>query len=184
MQKYIALLRGINVSGKNRIQMNELRQMFEELGFSAVRTYIQSGNVIFKSIQNNHLKINQLISDKITENYGFIVPVIVLSFDEMKKAIENNPFILDLTKNPVFMHLTFLSKIPQKINIEKINDKGFLPDEFVLNQKVIYLYCPQGYGTTKLTNTFFENKLKVSATTRNWRTVNELLKLCDSDLKV
>ena len=184
MNLFICLLRGINVSGKNKIKMDLLRQLFIETGFVGVQTYIQSGNVIFQSNLKNTLEISSLISEKIMEMFGFSVPILVLTVEELRNGLKNNPLITDLTKDYAFFHLTFLSAVPEKANIEKILEKLYFPDEFEWNGNVIYLYCPAGYGNTKLTNTFFENKLSVTATTRNWKTANELMKLVDSNFKV
>ena len=184
MNQFICLLRGINVSGKNKIKMDLLRQLFIETGFVGVQTYIQSGNVIFQSNLKTTLEISSLISEKIMEMFGFSVPILVLTVEELRNALKNNPFIADLTKDQAFLHLTFLSVVPEKTKIGKILEKQYSPDEFEWNGTVIYLYCPAGYGNTRLTNTFFENKLNVIATTRNWKTANELMKLVDSNFKV
>lgn len=184
MSIFITLLRGINVSGKNRIKMDALKQLFIELGFDNVQTYIQSGNVVFQSDVSETLELARGISEKIEKSLGFVVPVLVLTAEELKNALQNNPFIADVTKNPDFLHLTFLLAIPEKAKIEKLFEKQYLPDEFDRNGNILYLYCPTGYGNTKLSNTFLENKLKVTATTRNWKTANELMRLVDSNFKV
>ena len=184
MNLFICLLRGINVSGKNKIKMDLLRQLFIETGFGGVQTYIQSGNVIFQSDVTETGQLALVISIKIKEAFGFTVPVLVLTVAELRKALKYNPFITDLTKDPVFLHLTFLSTAPDEAKIEKMLQKQYFPDIFECIENVIYLYCPAGYGNTKLTNTFFENKLNVTATTRNWRTANELLRLVELDFKV
>ncbi len=95
----------------------------------------------------------------------------------MQSVVDTNPFVkmkgIDLDK----LHVTFLSEVPTNENLEKIKTYQYKPDEFIINGREVYLSCPNGYGNTKLSNTFFENKLKVIATTRNWRTVNELLRM-------
>ena len=184
MSLYICLLRGINVSGMNKIKMDLLRQLFIETGFVGVQTYIQSGNVIFQSEVTETGQLALVISKKIKETFGFTVPVLVLTVAELRNALKNNPFITDLTKDPAFLHLSFLSAVPEKAKIEKVLEKQYFPDDFEWNGNVIYLYCPAGYGNTKFSNAFFENKLGVTATTRNWKTANELLRLVDSDFKV
>jgi uncharacterized protein (DUF1697 family) len=177
MQPIISILRGINVSGKNKIPMVELKALYEKSGFKNVTTYIQSGNVVFsadkKELNSLPLKISQLIF----KNYGYTVPVIIRTADEMETLINENPLLkikgIDIEK----LHVTFLSEDPHKVNLEKIKEFQYLPDKYLISGKEIYLSCPNGYGNTKLSNTFFENKLKVTATTRNWRTVNELLRI-------
>jgi uncharacterized protein (DUF1697 family) len=175
MQTFIAILRGINVSGQKKILMADLKSLFENSGFLEVQTYIQSGNVVFKSpAKLPGLKLAQKIEKAINEKYGFKVPVITRNKEELQKIITTNPFAeqknIDLKK----LHLTFLSNEPEKENIENIRKTNFSPDEFVIEGKEIYLHIPESYGLTKLSNTFFEKKLKVTATTRNWNTVNKL----------
>jgi uncharacterized protein (DUF1697 family) len=157
--------------------MEALRQMFAGLGYSDIQTYIQSGNVIFRSESTDTKLLESSISNKILQTFNCNVPVLVLSVDELKSALENNPFKKDFSKDPTFMHLTFLAETPEGHLVEKIPSGNYLPDEFTISGRTVYLYCPNGYGNTKLSNTFFENKLKVKATTRNLRTANELLKL-------
>jgi uncharacterized protein (DUF1697 family) len=177
MTTYISMLRGINVGGHKKIKMDILKQLYVELGYTNVQTYIQSGNVIFRTQVTDTLNLAKSIAKQILEVTGLEVPVLVLELDEMKRIVENNPFNLDSTKNTASFHITFLSKTPDTISFEKIKSTDFGADHFELLDKAIYVYCPTGYGTTKLTNTFFENKLKVTATSRNWKTVNELVRL-------
>lgn len=193
MKTYISILRGINVSGQKKILMADLKKLYESLGFINVQTYIQSGNIIFdyqnkkNNNNNNEITLAEIqqnislqIADKIAEQYDFQVPVIIRNVEEMESCIKNNPFVgkyADLDK----FHVSFLSQIPTESNIDKLNDKAkegyFGDDEYLILGKEVYLYCPNGYGITKLSNNFLENKLKVIATTRNWKTVNELLRI-------
>jgi len=177
MTTYISMLRGINVGGHKKIKMDTLKQLYVELGYTNVQTYIQSGNVIFQTQDIDAVNLAKSIAKQILEVTGLEVPVLVLELDEMKRIVENNPFNLDSTKNTASFHITFLSETPDTISFEKIKSTDFGADHFELLDKAIYVYCPTGYGTTKLTNTFFENKLKVTATSRNWKTVNELVRL-------
>ena len=180
MTTYISILRGINVGGHNPIKMEALRQLYTELGYSDIQSYIQSGNIIFRSALSDSHYLEKSIQEKIFEAFGWNVPVLVLSSEELKTTLVNNPFVKDELKNPAFMHLTFLSGIPDKTNLEKIHAGYYLPDEFYISGKTIYLYCPSGYGNTKLSNTFFENKLKLSATTRNLKTSSVLLSMAEN----
>ena len=182
MKTYISILRGINVGGTKKIKMDALREMYATLGFTKIQSYIQSGNVIFNSSESDTSQLAKLISKKIAEVFGFEVPVLVLTVQEIKTAIENNPFLSDSSKDAAFMHFTFLSEFPDSKLLQSIDAAKYLPDEFCCLDKVIYLYCPNGYGNTKLTNTFFENKLKRTATTRNLRTVGELVLLSEKQL--
>ena len=180
MTSYISILRGINVSGKRMIKMLDLKAMYEAMGFTKIKTYIQSGNVLFESKESNPELLGKLIEDKILEVFNFDVPVVIISKKEIEYCIEHNPFLkrddIQLDK----LHVTFLSTDPSLDLIEKIKDFKYADDEFIIDGKLIYLYCPKNYGESKLSNNFFESKLKVKATTRNWRTVNELSKLIDN----
>ena len=177
MQTYISILRGINVSGQKMIKMKELKALYEGLGFENVRTYIQSGNVIFEHKDKQHKALPKLIGEGISKNYGFEVPIVIRTVEEIEAVLYANPF---LKKEDVLMdrlYVTFLADEPQKEHLEKVKVYDYPPEEFIILNKEVYLHCPTGYGEAKLNNNFFENKLKVTATTRNWRTVNELYKM-------
>ena len=172
MHTYISILRGINVSGQKKIIMTDLVKLYEDLGFTDVKTYIQSGNVVFNSTKkvSNSMLVKQ-IETKINEIYGFLVPVIIRTVDELSKIIASNPFKNETSDN---LYITFLSNLPNSNHLENLTELNYLLDEFIVIEKEIYLNV-SSYGTTKLSNSFFENKLKVTATTRNWNTVNKLL---------
>ena len=159
--------------------MDSVHQLYAGLNYTNVQTYIQSGNVIFRSAVSDTRLIEKTITEKILQLQGFKVPVLVLTLEELKNALENNPFMKDPAKDNAFMHLTFLSDIPDIYLTEKIPKENYLPDEFFISGKTIYLYCPNGYGNTKLSNTFFESKFKLTATTRNLRTAKELMALAE-----
>lgn len=177
LTKYISILRGINVSGHNVLKMDTLKKMLTELKFEHVQTYIQSGNIIFEAAKDTTDIISKSIQTKIEKEFGFHVPVITLTQDELEIVIGANPFLNDNSKDPSFFHITFLSEKPNKADVEQLIQLNLNNDSFILIDKAIYLFCPNGYGKTKLTNSFIENKLKVIATTRNWKTANELLKM-------
>ena len=177
MKTAISMLRGINVSGQKKILMKDLKTLYEGLGLKNVITYVQSGNVIFDYDKIKIASISKKIEDKIFENYHFNVSVINKSVVEMESVIKNNPFVkqkgIDLTR----LYVSFLYETPVQTNIDKIKDIISGDDKFIISGDEVYLYCPVSYGNSKLSNNFFENKLKVTATTRNWKTVNELLRL-------
>ncbi|MGL5892317.1 MAG: DUF1697 domain-containing protein [Bacteroidia bacterium] len=179
MNIYIAILRGINVSGKRILKMDALKQMLNELGFENVQTYIQSGNIVFKAKKISNKLLEAKIASEIEKQFGYDVPTLVLTINELKFVIDNNPFVTNKLIDPAHLHITFLNEEPQKELTDKILPSGYLPDQFNIISKAVYLYCPNGYGSTKLSNTFLENKLKVNATTRNWKTVNELLSIAE-----
>lgn len=171
MTTYISLLRGINVSGQKKIKMADLKKLYESLGFADVQTYIQSGNVVFKYTKTDTKQLARKITDSIRKTYSFEVPVEIRTKDDLDKIIANNPFNAE---NHNKLHVMFLAEKPQNppiAEIEKMKDKS---EEFFIAGREIYLSTPNGYGKSKISNTFFEKKLGVSATTRNWKTVNAL----------
>ena len=180
MHTYISILRGINVSGHKMIKMDALRKMFGDLNFKNVKTYIQSGNVIFEDKTTDHKDLEQRIEKQILQNFGFNVPVMVKDKNELKSVLKNNPFLHQRSEDINKLHITFLSGEFGPADVEKIRQGQYEADEFIISGKVIYLFCPNGYGRTKLTNNFFENKLKVVATTRNWKTLNELINMAEA----
>jgi len=178
MNKNIAILRGINVGGRRKILMADLRELFAKLGFTNITTYIQSGNVFFNSkTPLTNIEMEDKIAQAISEQYGFEVPVIIRSAQEIADAVKNSPFFQDQTIKVTPLHLTFLKEIPSEENLLKIATYNYEPDKFVIQGANVFLYCEGKYHKSKLTNNFFEKKLKVAATTRNWKTVLQLLAL-------
>ncbi len=174
MKTYISMLRGINVSGQKKINMDDLKKLYESLGFENVQTYIQSGNVIFECSNKNIADIKSAIEKKIKQLFDFDVIVFIRTKDEFKNLIENSPFSAQDINN---LYVTFLSDAPVKISEEEFKKAKAPSEEFLISDREIYLLCPDGYGRTKLSNNFFERKLKLCATTRNWKTVNKLFEL-------
>jgi uncharacterized protein (DUF1697 family) len=179
MNTYIAILRGINVGGKRMIKMDALKQLFASLGFSNIETYIQSGNVFFQYKKTSEEKLAATIAKEIENIFSFDVPTIVKNVDELKQIIATNPFTKDKKKLVENFHVTFLATTPTKENIDSIAELTFGDDDFAIIDKAVYLHCPNSYSNSKLTNGFFENKLKVIATTRNWKTCNELVNIAE-----
>ena len=175
MSTHISILRGINVSGQKKIKMVDLKKLYEGLGFKNVQTYIQSGNVVFESAEMNAKKLEQLIFDDIKKQYNFEVPNLILLPEEVEEALKNNPF-KDIEK----MYFTFLADTPTKENIEKLSSYHFENEFYELIGKVIYSHFPNGVGRAKMSNNFFEQKLKVMATSRNLNTTKKLLEMTKS----
>jgi uncharacterized protein (DUF1697 family) len=168
---YIAMLRGINVGGKRIIKMEVLKKIFSDLEFQNIQTYIQSGNIIFQSKSTKIDELQEKISSEILKTLFFEVPVIVKDKREFDEIILNNPFLKDKTKKEEYFHISFLSKRPNIQFIEQLKIGVNQTEEFQIINQAIYLFCPNGYSNSKLTNGFIENKLGVIATTRNWKTV-------------
>ena len=176
MIKYIAILRGINVGGRRKILMKDLRELFQDLGFKEVSTYIQSGNVFFYSKKQDKNKIADQIEKAIAKKYDFEVPVIIRTIEEIANAITTNPFYEEDSSEIERLHLTFLKNTPSEDALQAIQTIDHSPDKFKIIGLHVFIYCEGKYHTSKLTNAFFEKKLKVSTTTRNWKTVLKLMK--------
>ncbi|HEU5396565.1 MAG TPA: DUF1697 domain-containing protein, partial [Verrucomicrobiae bacterium] len=173
----IAMLRGINVSGHKIIRMEQLRASFEDLGFRDVRTYVQSGNVVFDSGKNSTAGLSAKIEKKILTDYGFDVPVLLKTAEELERVIHDNPLAKAANLDESRLHITFLSDAAPKTAEKSLQALAASSERFHVNGREIYLYCPDGYGRTKLSNTAIEKKLGLGATTRNWKSVNALLAL-------
>ena len=176
MNKFIAFLRGINVGGHRRIKMAELKKMFEDLGFAKVQTYIQSGNVIFQTIDSCDKTLSEKIESAISEQFGFTVPVIIRTCKEMKKILSQNPFpnIKDFKQ----LNVTLLSDKPKPEERKEMDKLDFGADKFVIKGKEVYISYEGKCYLSKLTNNLLEKKLKVSATSRNWKTINKMNEMC------
>lgn len=182
METHISLLRGINVSGQKKIQMSALKALYEELEFKEVITYIQSGNVVFRIGKNaSRQNLAAKIEEKINRKYGFFVPVIIRTPVEMKRILTINPFLGKKGIDTAKLYVTFLLTSPKRADQKNIEKLDYSPDKYIILDKEVYLYCPHGYGKSKISNNFFENKLKMKATTRNWKTVKALVDLASNE---
>jgi uncharacterized protein (DUF1697 family) len=178
MPTYISLLRGINVSGQKTIPMEELRAAYGAAGFQDVRTYVQSGNVVFSADDKKADSVRATIQSAIKRTFGFEVPVVVRTLAELRKVIATVPLTKAQLADAARAHVTFLDSKPTPQSLKSLlHLPSKPPDLFIIKGREIYLHTPNGYGRTLLNNTFFEKRLKVNATTRNWRTVLELQKL-------
>lgn len=174
MQTYISILRGINVSGQKPVRMADLKSLYESLGFGNVETYVQSGNVVFDSEEIDSEILTKSIEGQIEKTFEFAVPVLVHSADDFLRVIKNHPF---KEEEPVRVLVTFLYQHPEQSKLDDLSRYEDKVDKFAIGEQEIFLFCPGGYGKTKLSNTFFEKKLSVIATTRNWKTVNALYQM-------
>ena len=175
MTTYVALLRGINVSGKNPIKMAVLRELMESLGHEAVETYVQSGNVVFRSRTRSPAKLAASIEVRITQDLGLTVAVLVRTGEELAALVAATPPVG--ANDLEHLHVTFLAHSPKKTAIGALEGAHDAPDECAVAGREVYVHCPNGYGRTKLNNTFFERKLDATATTRSWKTVARLADL-------
>ena len=177
MHIYISLLRGINVSGQKIIKMDALRHMYEALGFEQVQSYLQSGNVIFQAAEINTLELAERITAQIANTFGFDVVVLVLTTETLREIIQNSPFAGDATKDNANCYVTYLERLSTSGAVESITSKALPEEKICFTDRAVYLYCPKGYGTSKLSNNLIESKMKVRATTRNWKTTVELMRM-------
>ena len=175
MATYVALLRAINLGSRNKVSMAALRELFAALGAEDVRTYVQSGNVVFDS-SRSATRLSKAIGDRIARDLGLQVEVLVRTAKQLKAVVDGNPFA-GRGVDAATLHVTFLSEAPTAARVRGLDPDGFAPDEFRVVGKEVYLRCPNGYGRSKLTNAYFEKQLGVAATTRNWRTVGKLAEL-------
>ncbi len=174
--RYVALLRGINVSGQKLIKMEELRKHFELPGFSNIVTYIQSGNVLFDTKETKQELLRKKIEDQLIVKLGYAVPVIVRSIPELGNVIANNPFKEPEGTGKVKLYVSFLSGTPDEERIQQLEAFSYDTEMVkVINQEVYLL--SESYGSTKFPNTFIEKKLGLQSTVRNWNTVNKLTEL-------
>ncbi len=140
---FISVLRGINVSGQRKILMSDLKALYENIGFKEVKSYIQSGNIVFQSIgKSSGNELERKIEKVIFEKYHFDVPVIVRSCQEMKRIIQENTFLKQKNIDAKKLHVTFLSKIPFEEDVESLKAFDFSPDKFIVAGKEVYLYVP------------------------------------------
>lgn len=170
MITYLALFRGINIGGHNKLPMKELVESLEEIGCKNIRTYIQSGNVIFDTSCRNRSKLSSDISQVILKRFGIAPKVMLLTAAELQEAIADNPFPLDDGKA---LHFLFLTEPPDKPDIERLTELKADSETFMLGDRVFYLYAPEGVGRSKLAMAI-ERCLGVETTGRNWNTVSRL----------
>ncbi len=178
MTTFVALLRGINVSGQKLIRMAALKNSFEALGFENVRSYLQSGNVVFRSGRTDSSKIALAIKARIVNDFKHDVEILVLPAKKLNFVASSNSFLPRVGVDEKLFHATFLFQSVSDDNFRKLKLPAQPGERALLVGQVVLLHCPHGYGKTKLNNAFFEKIFKVSATTRNWRTILALQKLC------
>ena len=170
---HVALLRAINVGGTKKLLMAELRAMFEAAGCADVRTYIQSGNVVFRADPALAERITALIEAEIAATKGFQVPVVTRTAAEWSAVVEGNPF-LAAGADPAQLHVGFLAEEPSAARIAELDPDRSPPDAFEVRGREVYLHFPNGTARSKLTVDYFDRVLGTTITIRNWRTVRKL----------
>jgi uncharacterized protein (DUF1697 family) len=174
MGTYVALLRGINVGGHNRVSMPALRELCDDLGYADVVTYIQSGNVALRSPARSAAAVERALTAAIEKELGLTIAVIVRTEPELEKVSRGNPFP---KAAPNRLHVAFLAAEPAAARVRALEAYDTGPDEVKVRGREAYLHTPGGYGNSRLSGMFIENQLQVAATARNWNTVTKLLEL-------
>lgn len=171
------------MAGHNSIKMTDLAALYRDKGFINPETYIQSGNVIF-SIEDELPvdEISQAIELAIHDTFGYDVPVVLRTVSEIRSLLTLNPFLSEINFDPKKMAVIFLHDDLTESQIQKVAGVDYPPDKFSIIGKEIYTFCPNGFGRTKLYTNFFEDKMKVTGTARNWKTITTLLNLAEKRL--
>jgi uncharacterized protein (DUF1697 family) len=175
---HVALLRGVNVGGKNRLPMADLVTLIHEAGGRDARTYIQSGNAVFRAgarAAGFEAKLAQAISAR----FGITVPVVLRSVEELRRVASAHPLAGPGHDAGKQLHVGFLAAAPAEARVAQLDPARSPPDAFVVKGSEIYLLAPNGVARTKLTNAYFDSKLGTTSTFRNWATVQALLALAE-----
>jgi uncharacterized protein (DUF1697 family) len=178
LETYVALLRGINVGGKNRLPMTDLRERFIEAGCGEVRSYIQSGNVIFTAPPSLAASLPGIITAGIAATFGYRTPVLLRSADQLREVLTTNPFLRAGATEDT-LHVMFLADRPSSDRVDILDPDRSPGDAFAVRGQEIYLCLPNCVAETKLSNAYFDTKLGTTSTGRNWRTVAKLLALME-----
>jgi len=178
MNTYIALLRGINVGGHKKVPMAELRTLLTKSGLDNVKTYIQTGNIIFQSNYISTQSLEDHIQKSIIDHFGFDVSVLVKTRGQLLTIFENCPFSEEKKVNSYF---AILSEVPNKDLVKEAYEKTYENEEYVILNNALYFYCANGYGNAKFSLNYFERKLKINATSRNYRTMAKLLEMASTN---
>lgn len=179
--KSVALFRGINVGGRRKVAMADLRDVLVSLGMGRVETYVQSGNAVFEvqprdTVPGAGERLARDIEAAFERAFGFSAVTIIVGGEELAGIVASNPFVQAGQEPGSDLYVTFLREQPRgpAADADVRRSAGVTADEFVVAERHVYLRCPGGYARTKLSNTLFEKTLAVAATTRNWRTVTRL----------
>ena len=168
------------MAGHNKIKMTDLSGLYKKIGFKDAETYIQSGNVVFSNPGNlSEAELIAKIEEAILKEFKYNIPVINRTPEELREIISMNPFTREENFNTEKLAVIFLNKKPSEEQIEKVKGINYPPDKFMITRKEIYIYCPNGFGKSKIYTGFFENKMKATGTGRNWNTINALLRIAE-----
>ncbi len=177
--KYVALLRGVNVGGKNKLPMKDLVEIFTAAGCTEVRNYIQSGNVIFKSTASLAARLPAIVATQIEKQFGFSTRIVIRTVEQLRHVADNNPF-LKQGADETLLSVMFLAGVADAGAIAKLDPDRSPGDTYLVQKDAIFLCTPTGLAKTKLTNAYFDSRLQTFSTGRNWRTVLKLIELMES----
>ena len=177
MTTHLALLRGINVSGHNMMKMETLKTMLENIGFTNVRTYLQSGNVFVDTEEESTSKVGFMIKQEIFKVFGYEVPTIVITKEDLELCFKNSPYLKEKDIDTKKLYVAFVSTVLKSENINDLKISQFKPDEASIDGNRIFIKYAVGAGKTRLEGKYIEKKLNVVVTLRNWNTVTNLLKM-------
>lgn len=173
---HVALLRGVNVGGKNKLPMKALAALFEEAGGTGVQTYIQSGNVLYRAGAAVARRVPERVAAAIAREHGLTVPVVTRSLAELRDVVAGNPF-LGAGTDPKLLHVALLADSPTPAQVASLDPARSPPDELAVRGREVYLKLPNGVARTKITNAYLDSRLGTTSTVRNWNTVCKLLEL-------
>jgi uncharacterized protein (DUF1697 family) len=177
----VSFLRGINMTGHNSMKMNDLADLYRKIGYADAETFIQSGNVIFsRTDASPEYDIGLKIEKAILEKFNYTVPAMVRTVPEIKNLFSSNPFLNEEGFDPAKMAVIFLHKETTDAQIQKVINIDYPPDKFKILGKEIFIYCPNGFGRTKIYTNFFEKKMGVIGTGRNWKTITTILNMAEN----
>jgi uncharacterized protein (DUF1697 family) len=176
MKTYIALLKGINVGGHKKVPMADLRELLTKSGFENVQTYIQSGNVILQSSKSDISVIENNIQESIMDHFGFEISVLVKTRSDLKRIFNDSPFSEEKKKASYFI---LLRNTPEDDLVKVASEKVYEGEEYKILKDCIYFFCEKGFGQAKFNANFFERKLKIFVTARNYNTMVKLLSLSE-----
>jgi uncharacterized protein (DUF1697 family) len=178
MATYVVLLRGVNVGASTRFPMQTFRALLEDLGGTRVRTHLQSGNALFDHGPGSPERLAGLLRERIVAEFGRVVPCVVLSAADLRDVVERNPFdMAGAGIIPARFLVTFLSGPVDPARVRDLDPAAFAPEEFRTGERVVYVHCPDGVQKAKLSHSFWEKRLGLTATARNWNTVTKLADL-------
>jgi uncharacterized protein (DUF1697 family) len=183
MAIYISFLRGVNMTGHNSMKMTELAELYVKIGFSDAETYIQSGNVIFTDKSKIDPSAHSIKIEKaILERFKYIVPVMVRTVQDLHDILTVNPFLSETSFDPSKMAVVFLHEEVTEEQLRKVEGIDYPPDKFKIVGREIFIYCPNGFGRTKIYTNFFEKKMGVTGTARNWKTITTILNIAEKKI--